>query len=291
MKHPTYHTNLPAAVRFDARLSPYARLLFGDIKALCDQQGYCWASNYYLASLYGVKAKVVSRWIQQLRKYGYLKIAIQAGNQRKIFVSSDLLSRGSLPPNLVDPTLLKVEGGLPNNRAKSSSLLIHNIIDYNDRIDSTPTPNTSTKKWMGQPEKNGGNLTTKISTTSVLSEMSSPSEKPSPPFRSPPLPMNKKKEIFTKPTAQEVEAYMQGQTELCSSVATAKAQAPRFINYYQSNGWKVGRHAMQDWQATARNWLLNLQDYEKTQRSYIQKSFTNPQEESGERPMDYSIPL
>ncbi|MEM6844985.1 MAG: helix-turn-helix domain-containing protein [Bacteroidota bacterium] len=291
MQHPTYHTNLPSTVRFDARLSPYARLLYGDIKALCDQEGYCWASNRYLASLYGVKAKVVSRWIQQLRKYGYLKIAIQAGNQRKIFVSSDLLYGGSPPLNSVDPIPTKVEGGLPNNRAKSGSLLIDNIIDDNDRVDSPLTPNSSTKKWMGQPGKNHENLPVKHGATMGLPKMSSPSEKPSPPFRSPPLPKDKRKEIFTKPTAQEVESYMQGQTELCSSVAIAKAQAQRFINYYQSNGWKVGRHPMQDWQAAARNWLLNLQDYEKTQRSYIQQSFTNPQEENGERPMDYSIPL
>ncbi|MGD1892717.1 MAG: hypothetical protein ACFB15_19280 [Cyclobacteriaceae bacterium] len=84
---------------------------------------------------------------------------------------------------------------------------------------------------------------------------------------------------------------MKQQKELCPSASVAEAQAQRFINYYQSNGWKVGRHPMQHWQAAARNWLLNLQDYEKTQRSYAPKSFSNPSQESTERPMDYSIPL
>ncbi|WKN43283.1 helix-turn-helix domain-containing protein [Tunicatimonas pelagia] len=289
MKHPIYHTNLPATVRFDARLSPYARLLYGDIKALCDQQGYCWASNRYLASLYGVKAKVASRWIQQLRKYGYLKIAIQAGNQRKIFVQSDLLNRGSLRPNSVDPIPQRVEGGLPDDRAESGSLLIDNIIDYNDRVDSTPTPSSSIKKWRGKPEKNSENLPVKHSVTMDLSEMSSTPEKPSPPFRSPPLPTDKNKEVFIKPTAQEVESYMQGQTELCSSVVTAKAQAQRFMNYYQSNGWKVGRHPMQDWQAAARNWLLNTKTYESQQKPYAQYATESPYESSREK--DYSIPL
>ena len=27
-----------------------------------------------------------------------------------------------------------------------------------------------------------------------------------------------------------------------------------FIDYYESNGWKVGRNPMKDWKATARNW-------------------------------------
>ena len=51
MKTPTYQINLPAVVRFDQTLSPSAKLLYGEIKALCDQQGYCWASNQYLAAL------------------------------------------------------------------------------------------------------------------------------------------------------------------------------------------------------------------------------------------------
>ena len=28
----------------------------------------------------------------------------------------------------------------------------------------------------------------------------------------------------------------------------------RFISYYESNGWKVGRNPMKDWRATVRSW-------------------------------------
>ena len=27
-----------------------------------------------------------------------------------------------------------------------------------------------------------------------------------------------------------------------------------FVDYYTSNGWKVGSHTMKDWRAAARNW-------------------------------------
>ena len=37
--------------------------------------------------------------------------------------------------------------------------------------------------------------------------------------------------------------------------------AERFWNYYESNGWKVGRNAMKDWKATARNWITNRNGY------------------------------
>lgn len=43
-------------------------------------------------------------------------------------------------------------------------------------------------------------------------------------------------------------------------------EADKFIDYYQSNGWKVGRNAMKDWQATARNWMRRAQPNQKDRR-------------------------
>lgn len=43
-------------------------------------------------------------------------------------------------------------------------------------------------------------------------------------------------------------------------------EADKFIDYYQSNGWKVGRNAMKDWQATARNWMRRAQPDQKDRR-------------------------
>jgi hypothetical protein len=31
--------------------------------------------------------------------------------------------------------------------------------------------------------------------------------------------------------------------------------ADRFIDFYDANGWRVGRNAMRDWRATVRNWI------------------------------------
>jgi hypothetical protein len=44
---------------------------------------------------------------------------------------------------------------------------------------------------------------------------------------------------------------------------STRLEAEKFYNYFQSNGWKVGGRApMKDWQAAARNWLLNSQKFE-----------------------------
>jgi hypothetical protein len=51
----------------------------------------------------------------------------------------------------------------------------------------------------------------------------------------------------TKPTDTELMDYF---TEL-----GRPDQAAVFNDYYASNGWKVGKNAMKDWKATARNWV------------------------------------
>ena len=58
---------------------------------------------------------------------------------------------------------------------------------------------------------------------------------------------NEKKRGFIRPTLQEVDEY--GLT-----LNPPFKDAARFIDYYDSNGWKVARNPMKDWKATVRNW-------------------------------------
>ena len=52
--------------------------------------------------------------------------------------------------------------------------------------------------------------------------------------------------IFHPPTLDEVEAYCRERNN--------GVDAQRFVDYYQSNGWMVGRAKMKDWRAAVRNW-------------------------------------
>ena len=67
-----YYTILPARVRYDKDIVPQAKLLFSELTVLCDKQGFCWASNAYFAKLYGVDKLTISRWINQLKRKGYI---------------------------------------------------------------------------------------------------------------------------------------------------------------------------------------------------------------------------
>ena len=67
-----YYAIIPADVRYDDKLPANAKLLYGEITALTNEKGYCWAGNRYFADLYNVTTVTVSRWIKMLCDKGYL---------------------------------------------------------------------------------------------------------------------------------------------------------------------------------------------------------------------------
>lgn len=69
---PAFYAIIPADVRYDKNLKPNAKLLYGEVTALCNERGYCWAGNEYFAKLYGVNLKTISVWISQLVSKKYL---------------------------------------------------------------------------------------------------------------------------------------------------------------------------------------------------------------------------
>jgi len=60
---------------------------------------------------------------------------------------------------------------------------------------------------------------------------------------------NTKEKRFSVPTLEEVSSYCQERNN--------GVDAERFINYYESKGWKVGSSPMKDWRAAVRTWEKN----------------------------------
>ena len=58
-----------------------------------------------------------------------------------------------------------------------------------------------------------------------------------------------KRKRFEKPTLSEIKEYC---IERNNNV-----DAQHFYDYYESNGWKVGKNAMKNWQAAVRTWEKN----------------------------------
>jgi hypothetical protein len=90
----SYYAIIPANVRYDKKLTIGARMLYGEISALCNEKGYCWASNSYFADLYEVKVGTISRWVSSLKEQHHIKIKINKkdGNQRKISIKPIMIN-------------------------------------------------------------------------------------------------------------------------------------------------------------------------------------------------------
>ncbi len=58
-----------------------------------------------------------------------------------------------------------------------------------------------------------------------------------------------KRKRFEKPTLSEIKAY-------CSE-RNNNVDAQHFFDHYESNGWKVGKNSMKNWQAAVRTWEKN----------------------------------
>jgi len=71
---PNYYAVIPAGVRYDKNLPPMARLLYGEIAALANKKGYCWATNKYFSELYEVSIRSVTEWLSNLEESGHIKM-------------------------------------------------------------------------------------------------------------------------------------------------------------------------------------------------------------------------
>ncbi|EPM8127565.1 helix-turn-helix domain-containing protein [Enterococcus faecalis] len=75
-EHRGFYAIIPAIVRYDNQLNGNAKLLYGELTALANERGYCWATNQYFASLYNVSKRTIISWMKQLEKRKYIKIQV-----------------------------------------------------------------------------------------------------------------------------------------------------------------------------------------------------------------------
>lgn len=128
---PSYYAILTAEVRYDNRLNANQKLLYAELTALANTHGYAWPSNEYLANLYGVSDKTISRNIQRLKELKYIKVIEQksgTGTVRKIYINSENNPLDKNVPSEHNPLDKNVQDPLDKN--------VHPPLDKNVQCNS-----------------------------------------------------------------------------------------------------------------------------------------------------------
>ena len=165
------------------------------ISSLCAENGYCYASNKYLAELFDTNEISINRKIKKLERKKYIIIEYEKRG-------CEVISRE-----------IRLTKMLTDDYQKRQSTINKNVKENNI--------SNNIKK-----ENNNINIITK--------------------------------ERFKKPTLEEVQAY-------CSE-RNNNINAEKFINYYESKGWKVGNSPMKNWKACIRTWEIRNRQENKTEK-------------------------
>ena len=129
-QRPGYWAIIPAAVRYDTKVPPMARLLYAEISSLTDQRGYCYASNAYFMRLFGFAERTLQRHLRVLEERGYIWVEDGAGGagRRKIY--------GGINPLANNP--VKIDGVTPTKMSPNPDKNVAHIKKDNRKENNTP---------------------------------------------------------------------------------------------------------------------------------------------------------
>lgn len=116
---PGYYAIITADVRYDKRLSAMAKLIFAELSALVNVNGFAHPSNNFLSELYDVSKSTIIRILNQLKELGYIyteETITSKGTFRKIFINTNpksLENKNDLEPSVKNDTPPSVKNDTP----------------------------------------------------------------------------------------------------------------------------------------------------------------------------------
>lgn len=142
MENPGYYGILPANVRYDKNLKPMEKIMYSELTALSNRNGYCNASNSYFAELYEVHKNTVGLWINHLEKLGYIKSQLiyegKEIKERRIFITPINEKIDTYQLKDLDPINKKIDTPI-NEKIEDNNTSINNtrlIITNNNNLEN-----------------------------------------------------------------------------------------------------------------------------------------------------------
>ena len=79
-----YYAVIPSTVLFNENLKANEKLLYAVITVMSNKEGYCFASNSYLAKLFNSQPHTISNWISNLNKLKFVCVEIIRNDKNEI---------------------------------------------------------------------------------------------------------------------------------------------------------------------------------------------------------------
>jgi hypothetical protein len=143
---PSYYAIITADVRYDERLSPSEKLMWGEFTCLTNKYGFSTASNNYFAKLYNKDPSTISKWVKHLEECGYITVDYERNGKQIISRIIRMTHAGSIEKfhngieNLQWGVLKKSQGGIEKNAKR--------ILQDNNNTSLNNTYGESTKRFV-----------------------------------------------------------------------------------------------------------------------------------------------
>lgn len=184
--------------------------------------------------------------IKKLRRLagGDTFVIIYLKMQLKAMKNEGILRWTGLEDNFADELALDLDEEPDNVKLTLAYLLSCGLAETDDQINfflpysvaNTGSETAAAERMRKMRERN--NVTPMLQDRYVEKETEKKIEKE--------IDIEKNKKRFTPPTIDEVMEYCRERNN--------NVDAQRFVDYYTSNGWKVGKNPMKDWKAAVRTW-------------------------------------
>ena len=135
-----YYSIIPSIILYNKNLKANEKILYAIITSLSNKEGYCFASNKYLAEKLNVGANTVSGWITDLRRKNFIQVELIRNDkqeiiQRRIYIND-------IPYNFYKEypyTINKEESILQKskvNKIINNNIKTHTLskIEYQDKV-------------------------------------------------------------------------------------------------------------------------------------------------------------
>jgi DNA-binding PadR family transcriptional regulator len=128
----SYYAILPAEVRYSTEISSSSKLLYAEITALCNKEGFCWASNSYFAELYKVSRGTISKWIKQLEQNSFIRV-VYMHNERGKNIDMRKIYLSSVKKETADSEMIQADSKRKQADSKMTQIIIKDNTKKNNK--------------------------------------------------------------------------------------------------------------------------------------------------------------